>query len=478
MFLTKVNEIRDNISQIVVIRKAAELDDFGFNSKELEYINNCINDEKNIIEINRYDKLYIIYLLADEENSDKVNEKARKAGVKIQKRLNELKIQDILINDISDNKDETLALTEGLVLSNYQFLKYLEDKDKKKNSLRHFEVYGNSIDSGEVDKLHIGIHAVYYARDLVNEPQNYMTSLQIADEIKKLSSESGFKVEVFEKEKIEELKMGGVLAVNQGSVIPPTFSVMTWKPDNAKNSKPYVLVGKGIVYDTGGLSLKPTADSMDSMKSDMGGAAAVIGLMYAIAKAKLPIHVVGLVPATDNRPDGNAYAPGDIITMMNGKTVEVLNTDAEGRLVLADALHYSNRFSPELVIDLATLTGAAEKAIGNFAIVGMGNADQKEVDNLKKSGWKTYERIAEFPFWEEYGDMMKSDIADLKNLGGKFAGMITAGKFLENFTDFPYIHLDIAGPAFLKSDEAYNTKGGTGSGIRVLYDFFRNKAGE
>ena len=478
MFLTKVNEIRDNISQIVVIRKAAELDDFGFNSKELEYINNCINDEKNIIEINRYDKLYIIYLLADEENSDKVNEKARKAGVKIQKRLNELKIQDILINDISDNKDETLALTEGLVLSNYQFLKYLEDKDKKKNSLRHFEVYGNSIDSGEVDKLHIGIHAVYYARDLVNEPQNYMTSLQIADEIKKLSSESGFKVEVFEKEKIEELKMGGVLAVNQGSVIPPTFSVMTWKPDNAKNSKPYVLVGKGIVYDTGGLSLKPTADSMDSMKSDMGGAAAVIGLMYAIAKAKLPIHVVGLVPATDNRPDGNAYAPGDIITMMNGKTVEVLNTDAEGRLVLADALHYSNRISPELISDLATLTGAAEKAIGNFAIVGMGNADQKEVDNLKKSGWKTYERIAEFPFWEEYGDMMKSDIADLKNLGGKFAGMITAGKFLENFTDFPYIHLDIAGPAFLKSDEAYNTKGGTGSGIRVLYDFFRNKAGE
>jgi leucyl aminopeptidase len=248
---------------------------------------------------------------------------------------------------------------------------------------------------------------------------------------------------------------------------------MEYKPAKAKNKKPYVLVGKGVVYDTGGLSLKPTANSMDMMKCDMAGAAAVGCALYAIAKAKLDVHVIGLVPATDNRPGFNAFAPGDIITMMDGSTVEMLNSDAEGRMILADALHYAKRYKPELTIDIATLTGAAMAAIGNFAIVGMGTAAEKQKEAIKQSGLNVFERIAEFPFWDEYADLIKSDIADQKNLGGPLAGAITAGKFLEKFTDYPYYHLDIAGPAFIPAKDGYRAKGGTGVGVRLFFDLLK-----
>jgi leucyl aminopeptidase len=214
---------------------------------------------------------------------------------------------------------------------------------------------------------------------------------------------------------------------------------------------------------------------MDFMKCDMGGAATVAGSLYAIAKAKLPIHVVGLVPATDNRPDGNAYVPGDVITMMSGKTVEVLNTDAEGRLILSDALHYAKRYKPELVLDFATLTGAASTAIGPFGIVAMGTVDDKTREELHTAGKNVYERLAEFPFWDEYDDLIKSDVADIKNVGGPFGGAITAGKFLAQFTDYPYMHFDIAGPAYVKSTDSYRGKYGTGVGVRLLFEFFKNK---
>lgn len=268
--------------------------------------------------------------------------------------------------------------------------------------------------------------------------------------------------------------MGGLLAVNTGSPEPPTFIIMEHKPKNATNDQPIVLVGKGVVYDTGGLSLKPS-NFMDTMKSDMGGAAAVIGTMSAVAEANLPVHVIGLVPATDNRPGGNAVTPGDVITISDGTTVEVLNTDAEGRLILSDALVYAKRYKPELVIDLATLTGAAARAIGRYAIVGMGNAPQSDMQKLQESGDKVRERVVEFPFWDEYKELLKSPIADLKNIGGAEAGAITAGKFLEHFTDYPYIHLDIAGPAFLSKRVGYQIEGGTGIGVRLLFDFLSNK---
>jgi leucyl aminopeptidase len=213
---------------------------------------------------------------------------------------------------------------------------------------------------------------------------------------------------------------------------------------------------------------------MDSMKCDMAGGAAMGATMYAIAKNKLPIHVVALVPATDNRPGEDAYVPGDVITMYNGMTVEVLNTDAEGRLILADALHYAKKYKPELVIDMATLTGSAVLAIGSVGSVIMGTAADETFKALQNSGEATYERLVHFPFWEEYGDMIKSHIADLKNIGGREAGSITAGKFLEHFVDYPWIHVDIAGPAFLDAESSYRSKHGTGVGVRLLYNFFKN----
>ena len=267
--------------------------------------------------------------------------------------------------------------------------------------------------------------------------------------------------------------MGGLLAVNKGSQDPPTFNILEYKAKNAKNKKPLILVGKGVVYDTGGLSLKPTPNSMDTMKCDMAGAAAVAGAMYAVAKAKLPVHVIGLIPATDNRPGEKAYTPGDVITMYSGLTVEVLNTDAEGRMILGDALSYAKKFNPELVIDLATLTGAAVAAIGTFGSVVMGTGENK-MDKLKQSGDHVFERLAEFPFWEEYDELIKSDIAEIKNIGGPYGGSITAGKFLHRFTDYPWIHIDIAGPAFLNASDSYRGKGGTGVGVRLLFDFIKN----
>ena len=269
--------------------------------------------------------------------------------------------------------------------------------------------------------------------------------------------------------------MGGLLAVNQGSPQPPTFSIMEWKPANAVNKKPIVLVGKGVVYDTGGMSLKPTPNSMDYMKCDMGGGAAVAGAIYAIAAAKLPVHVVALVPATDNRPDGDAYVPGDVITMMGGKTVEVLNTDAEGRLILADALHYAKRYQPELVLEFSTLTGAAAAAIGPQGIVCMGTVDEHTRSALHQAGNTVYERLAEFPFWEEYDELIKSDVADIKNVGGPAAGAITAGRFLNHFVDYPYMHFDIAGPAFSKSADSYRGRNGTGVGVRLLFEYVKQR---
>jgi leucyl aminopeptidase len=403
-----------------------------------------------------------------------LKENLRKAGYSICQHLQKQKAGKIIIADHINNAELTLALVEGLALSNYQYIKYLKDASEKKSLLQDIGVISKAVTEADIQKISILIQAVYIARDWVNEPASTFTSVMLSQEIQKLGREAGFNVDVFDKTKIESLKMGGLLAVNQGSTQPPTFSVLEWKPDKAINTKPIVLVGKGIVYDTGGYSLKPTHDSMDSMKSDMAGAAAVATVIYALAKTKLPVYVIGLIPSTDNRLGPDAYSPGDIITISDGTTVEVLNTDAEGRLILADALCYAKQYQPELVIDLATLTGAALRAIGSVGIVGMGNATDEVVNHIVEASNNVYERIALFPFWEEYGEMIKSDIADLKNTGPDAAGAITAGKFLEYFTNYPYFHLDIAGMAFFKKADSYRGSGATGVGVRLLYEFLNN----
>lgn len=366
-----------------------------------------------------------------------------------------------------------LALAEGLALSNYQFLKYFTDKQDRKYTLSTIGIYGDATEE-EITFLNNTTKAVCWARDMVNEPVCYLSAEKLAEEAQRLGKEAGFDVKVFGKAEIEKLKMGGLLAVNRGSIAPPTFSILEYKPANPINKKPVVLVGKGIVFDTGGLSLKPTAGSMDSMKSDMGGAACMIGSIYAAALNKQNVHIIGLIPATDNRPGQNAYTPGDVVTMFDGTTIEVLNTDAEGRMILADAIAFANRYEPEVIIDAATLTGAALMVAGDKASCVMGNASQEVMFSLIQSGLNVHERLVLLPFWDDYKKQLKSTIADMKNIGGRNAGTITAGKFLEHFAKFPYIHIDIAGPAFTESEQDYKGVGGTGTGVRTLTDFFKH----
>lgn len=469
----KINQLSTDKSVVFLIDKDTDLLKYNFSNTELDYIKSRINSDEKHITINKYSHFVYLQVVESEEHEYKRNEKLRKEANKLCKHLKDNKIEDIIIADLTNDKQSIIFFAEGLALSNYDFIKYKNLEKEKKTYLKEINLFCDKLENKQVEQLQISTDAVYLTRDLINEPVSFLTSVQLAAEIQKVGKQAGFSVEVFNKKKIESLRMGGLLAVNKGSIDPPTFSVLEWNPEHAKNSKPIVLVGKGIVYDTGGLSLKPT-NYMDTMKSDMSGAAAVIGVFYAMAKAKLPVHVIGLIPSTDNRPDGNAYTPGDVITMHNGLTVEVLNTDAEGRMILADALSYAKQYKPELVIDLATLTGAAAAAIGGYGIVAMGTADEKVFNRLKLSGNNVYERIVEFPFWDEYDELLKSDIADLKNIGGRDAGAITAGKFLEHFTDYPYVHLDIAGPAFIQKEDSYRGKGGTGVGVRLLFDYFKS----
>lgn len=409
-------------------------------------------------------------------SADKVTaEQLRKAVTGVVKRANTLKADTMQLvmpgaGSINDASLAYAALAEAVVLANYQFLVY--KTEPKANSLTKADIV---VDGAEFEKAvkfaARTAKAVNIARDLVNEPPNTLTAEELAARAEKLAKEYGIKAEVLGKKKIESLKMGGLLAVNRGSKTPPTFTILEYSPKGARNSKPIVLVGKGIIFDTGGLSLKPTPQSMDYMKSDMAGAAAVIGAMVALAHNEVPVHVVGLIPSTDNRPGEDAYTPNDVITMMSGKTVEVLNTDAEGRMILADALHYAKNYDPALVIDLATLTGAAVVAVGEIATALMATAGDSVKEALRASGQRTHERLVELPLWDEYADQLKSDVADMKNVGGRYAGSITAGKFLEVFTSYPWVHLDIAGPSFLSAEDAYRPRGGTGVGVRLLTDF-------
>jgi leucyl aminopeptidase len=440
-----------------------------FKAEEIEYVEKKL-EYASIITLNQlYRNVYIIAFSSN--NFDYTSkEKLRKTGAELCALLKKEKVQFIQLT--GSFQEGLLALTEGLALSAYTFGKY------KSATTVYFPesiaLHSEGLEESAVRELQNLVEGVYHTRNLINEPVNFLTAEQLGEEFKSLGKEAGFNVEVFDKQKITELKMGGLLSVNAGSPNPPTFIIAEYKPANAINTRPYILVGKGVVYDTGGLSLKPTPNSMDLMKSDMAGGAAVAGILYAVAKNRLPLHIIGLVPATENRPDGNAMTPGDVIRMYDGTSVEVLNTDAEGRLILADALAYAAQYDPLLVADLATLTGAAARAIGKEGIVYMGTAEQEYKTRLENSGRAVYERLVEFPLWEEYGKQLQSDIADLKNIGSGDAGAITAGKFMQHFVKYNWLHLDIAGSAFLTAEDSYRGKNGTGAGVRLFYDFFKN----
>jgi leucyl aminopeptidase len=473
--ISKKSSLNNNENLVLLCEKSSNLNNYNLNKGELDFVKREINtNDKKFVSVNQLNRYVFIQIIDPKKERSQLHEFLRKAASSIHTVITDAKLDSVTVVDVENRATETLAFTEGLALSNYQFLKYKKDKQKETYSLKTIGINSKKVDANNINELQILVDATTISRTLVNEPVNFLTATQLSKEFQKLGKAAGFHVEVFNKAKIKALKMGGLLSVNLGSIEPPTFTIMEYKPKNASNKQPVILVGKGVVYDTGGLSLKPTPNSMDMMKCDMAGSAAVAGAIYAVAKAKLPVHVIGLVPATDNRPGENAYVPGDVITMFNGLTVEMLNADAEGRMILADALAYAQKYKPQLVIDLATLTGAAIAAIGTSGIVAMGTADEKIKDKLKQSGNNTFERIAEMPFWDDYDELIKSDIADMKNIGGPYAGAITAGKFLARYIDYPWMHFDIAGPAFLTAKDGYRGKGGTGVGVRLLFDYFKN----
>ncbi len=414
------------------------------------------------------------YLERVKGNGHAETERLRKAGNNLAKALNADKQTEAQIINTDNRAEYALALAEGILLGNYKFDKYLKDRQTKANTLAHVGITGEGAEG--MDELKAIVSAVYKSRDLVNEPSNQLNAQNLADAFVEMGQEAGFTVEVWNEAQIESQKMGGLLAVNKGSQDPPTFSIMEYKPAGAKNAKPIVLVGKGVVFDTGGLSLKPTPNSMDQMKCDMAGSAAVGGIMYAAAKLKLPLWLIALVPATDNRPGENAICPGDIITTFDGTTVEVLNTDAEGRLILCDALAFAQKYDPELVMDFATLTGAAMRALGSYGSALMGTAGENVKNAVKYAGERVYERVAELPLWDEYADEMKGDISDLKNLGKSEGGAQNAAMFLKHFTNYPWLHFDIAGTAFNTAPDSYRGKGGTGVGVRLITEFLKNRA--
>ncbi|HSH50659.1 MAG TPA: leucyl aminopeptidase [Bacteroidales bacterium] len=471
--ITKTEMFQIDLPVIYLTSNVEKLIDYSFTPTEFEYIKRQIAEDKKLVKINSYFKWSYIYIVDSGKNIAFRKEKLRRAAGDLYKDLKENKHEDILVVDLLDNSEFALAFIEGLGLTHYQFLKYQTKKEEKKHPLKEIKIFSSTITERQIGQLKFLLQAMFYTRDLVNEPVAGLNAGQLAEEFKKMGQLAGFDVETYNKKKIESMKMSGLLTVNKGSIDPPTFSVLTWKPKNAINNKPYILVGKGIVYDTGGMNLKP-GNYLDTMKSDMAGAASVAGALYALAKAEVPVYVIALIPATDNRTNGNAYVPDDIIKFKNGVTVEVKNTDAEGRLVLADALIFAKQYKPKLVIDIATLTGSAAHAVGNMGIVAMSTID-KDLSRLKVSSNNVYERIVEFPLWDEYDKMLESDIADIKNIGGKEAGAITAAMFLKHFVDYPWIHLDIAGSAFLPKADNYRGVGATGVGVRLFFDFFKNQ---
>ena len=356
-----------------------------------------------------------------------------------------------------------MDFVEGAVLGLYTYDRYRGEKRKKKVSTMTILTKPSEEIEADLAWTKTLTSSVCFARDLVNTPSNDMTPSQLAKEALSLKRKN-LSVRVLERKDAVKFGMGAYLSVAKGSGEPPKFIVLDY--EGAKEA-PVVLVGKAITFDSGGLSLKPS-EGLEKMKYDMAGGAAVLGVMKAAAEARIPRHVIGIVPAAENLPGGTASKPGDVVKTACGKSVEIINTDAEGRLVMADAICYAGRFKPRAVIDIATLTGACSVALGSEAIAMMGN-DKELLDAFRRAGESTYERVWQMPLFEEYNEYLKIDIADIKNVGGRSGSLVTAAIFLSQFAgEMPWVHLDIAGMAWVEKEKPHMPKGASGVGVRLL----------
>ena len=448
-----------------------------------EHLENIGKFGKNmILYMNDDDKIIKIMLLGIGDGKKLNEDKFRQLGGIISLKAKELNFHNVIISNFYSSPTNVESIIEGLVLSLYEFNKFKEDRADK--SLPTFyENYSVSIittdDSNLRNEIEIGkivniCEAVFYARDLANSPPNVIDPNALANSAKTLEKMKNIHVDILDQNQIKDLGMNGIISVGKGSENEPKLIIVEYNHSTASKSKPIVLVGKAVTFDTGGISIKPS-DRMDEMKFDKSGGCMVLGIMKALGNLDLPINVVAIIPAVENMPSGSSYRPGDIIRMYNGKTVEVLNTDAEGRLILADALAYGvAKYSPKYILDFATLTGACIIALGTN-IAGIIGNDDKLVDKLVSLSRSTGEKIWQLPLSEEFSDLIKSNVATIKNIGGRTGGTITAAAFLSHFvSDVPWAHFDIAGTAWTQdgtADKSYNPKGSTGFGIRTIVKF-------
>ncbi len=433
--------------------------------------------------VHAHDKPYKRVLLIGLGDADKFEPwtLARYAGAAV-RYLGRRNVRDVafaLPSQVKGNEAASASfLIEGAVAGSFDTSIYQKDPEKRSGA-DTVTILAEGLDQSAlqtgVQRGEILGDAVNFARRLAITPANDMTPSILADEASKAAKETGLDIEVLDEAKCRDLGMGSFLSVAQGSVQPPKFIVMTYKGDPGSKEL-LALVGKGITFDSGGISIKP-AERMEEMKYDMSGGAGVIATMRALGKLRPKLNVVGIVPATENMPGGKATKPGDVFTAMNGKTIEVINTDAEGRLILADALCYANKLGANKIVDVATLTGACVIALGHAASAAVSNNDdfaQQFLLAAKPSG----ERYWQMPLFEDYSQAMKSDIADLKNTGGRAAGTLTAAAFLKAFvSETPWIHLDIAGTAYLDGESAWQAKGPTGTPVRAFVSLVEQLAG-
>ena len=375
------------------------------------------------------------------------------------------------------------AAAEGAKLGLYRFTRYKSGGYKAEpaeaNSENNRELVGfDLVLDGDEEAASKGAEAgvkaaaaTLLARDLANEPSNVATPEYLAGKAREIAGRYGMEAQVLDRGGIEEEGLTGLATVGRSARNEPRFIVLEHRKGG--DEAPIVLVGKAVTFDSGGISIKPSG-GMENMKFDMSGGAAVLGVMEALGALDLPLNVVALVPATENLPGGNAYKPGDVLKMHSGKTVEILSTDAEGRLILADALSYARRYEPAAVVDCATLTGACHVALGDYASGLMGN-DEDLIAEIQTSGEATGERAWPLPLFEEYTEQIKGEVADIKNSGGRYGGALTAGAFLKEFAYYPWVHLDIAGTAYGKKGNAYTPKGATGVPARLLVEFLMGR---
>ncbi|TLY35158.1 MAG: leucyl aminopeptidase [Nitrospirae bacterium] len=371
------------------------------------------------------------------------------------------------------------ATVEGALLGLYQFNAYRTDQNNHIKAVKTMTVVADGAESlAEIQQGasagQIISDAVTFVRDLCNHPANVMTPTYVEHEAKKIARERGISCKVLNRPDMQRLGMGALLGVSLGSHQPPKFIILEYRGGSA-HERPVALVGKTVTFDSGGISLKP-ADNMEQMKADMTGGAAVLAAVGAAARLRLPLNVIGIIPATENMPGGSATKPGDILKSLSGKTIEVINTDAEGRLILADGLTYATRYHPDVLVDIATLTGACVVALGTHAIGVLGN-NAALIEELQAAGEQCGERTWQLPLWEEYYEQIKSDVADMKNTGGRPGGTITAAAFLSKFVgESVWAHLDIASTDWSDRERGHIPKGPTGVGARLLIQFLRNRA--